>query len=155
MKSPLQQQGFTLIELIVVLVIIGVLAVSLVPRFFSAAGSSEYTYRDQALAILYRSQMQAMHCSNAGLCDIPMLQFSSKQLGTTSGCLNNASHLCIGASESVSLSFPLSQLRFNSLGQPVDASLNPICTSGCTLQILGSATLSVCIESEGFIHSCG
>lgn len=154
----LQHRGFTLIELIVVLVLIGVLAVSVVPRFFDASGTSEYLYRDQALNILRRVQIQAMQCT-ASTCTQPELQLMSDRMGISSTCQNNATHLCIASRDNISMQtqpvglFPLS---FSALGVPLNGGGGRQCGTGneCRISFEGAITLSICIEEEGYIHPC-
>lgn len=149
-----QPQGFSLVELIVVIIILGVLAISLVPRFFSLSGTSEYLVREQAIAVLRRAQQQAMHCTaaNVSICPVNQLSIASNQLGITTACLNDGRHLCI-TDGSVSLSLlpaGLSSLNFDSWGRPVECS-DP---SGCLLQVQGQSSLRICIEQQGYIHAC-
>ena len=148
-----QHRGFTLIELIVVLVIIGVLAVSLLPRFFSADGTKEYLYRDQILNITRHSQMQAIQCTG---CIIPLLTVIPQAMGEdVSRCPDDATTLCIPSSDGIKFSFSNGLLfQFNSLGQPLDPAKNRICAAGCKISIQGTVTTGVCIEYEGFIHPC-
>lgn len=141
-------RGFTLIELIVVLVIIGVLAVSLVPRFFDGSGTSEYLYQDQTLNLLRRVQMQAMQCTIGCLPPEVKIAVSSIVIGTAScGDVDPANTICIAAGDAVTFS-PAGSIRFDNLGRPA-------CSAGtCTINLQGKSTLRVCIESEGYIHPC-
>ena len=142
----LARKGFTLVELIVVLVIIGVLAVSLVPRFFSAAGTSEYLYQDQLLNLLRHAQIQSMQCTD---CTVPVVNLTAKSALIDSATCNNtetANAVCIASRDTVSFA-PAGTIRFDSLGRPT-------CSNSCTLQVQGETALNICIESEGYIHPC-
>lgn len=151
MKLSRTQSGFTLIELIVVLVIIGVLAVSLVPRFFSDDGVKEYLYRDQALNILRRVQMQSMQCTDCGPAVVNVI---TKQLYVGSAsCQNDASHLCISSRDVAIKLKPINfnqEIKFDGNGKPLDS-----CAGGqCEIRVQGAVILAICIESEGYIHPC-
>lgn len=147
MKRSRIQAGFTLIELIVVLVILGVLAVSLVPRFFSASGSSEYVYRDQLLSLLRRVQMQAMQCTN---CAAEQLTIAPNAvLGAGLNCSDDSSlALCPATGDNIGFSASHSPISFDSLGRPQG------CGGSCQLFVQGVTALQVCIEAEGYIHPC-
>jgi MSHA pilin protein MshC len=147
MKLKHHQTGFTLIELIVVLILIGVLAVSLVPRFFTASGTSEYVYRDEALNLLRRVQMQAMQCTN---CTSPTVTVSASSIlaGGNSCASDSSLALCPAANDNISFSANYSPISFTSLGQPVG------CVGQCQLTIQGSSALRLCIETEGYVHPC-
>lgn len=157
MNTLQHHRGFTLIELIVVLVIIGVLAVSLVPRFFDGAGTNEYLYRDQALSLMQRQQMQALQCTNCGPVGFQVTSFSINPAPGI-GCENNASQLCISERDRSSIRLsPVSfnsDLYFNSLGQPVTQTGVRRCSGSCQLNVQGSVTLAICIEYEGYVHLC-
>lgn len=143
-------KGFTLIELVVVMVLLGILAVTVLPRFFTSSGTAEYGYRDQALAVLRLVQLQAMQCtdSSSGLCPSQQLQIASDRLGSSAACLNDARHLCIAERDPVALSASFNTLSFDSMGRPQG------CNGACTVQVQGSTSLGICIESEGYIRPC-
>lgn len=150
-RQPNIQHGFTLIELIVVMVLLGILSITILPRFFSGAGTSEYQYRDQALAVLRRVQIEAMQCTDVSFCGNSSLQLGSTSLGTSADCRNDASHLCIASRDAVTLAANFSQLKFDALGRPLGCDG---ATPACTLQINGSSQLQICIEHEGYIRPC-
>ncbi|SNY58295.1 MSHA pilin protein MshC [Arsukibacterium tuosuense] len=157
MNSSQRQTGFTLVELIVVLVIIGVLAVSLLPRFFSGSGTNEYLYRDQAFSLIQRQQMQAMQCTNCPLAGFRVGSFSINPAGIDD-CANTAMALCISERDRSGIrllpgSFN-NDLFFNNLGQPVNAAGVRSCNSSCRVNVLGSVNLAICIEYEGYIRRC-
>ncbi len=55
-----RHSGFTLLELVIVMLLLGTLAVYVVPRFLGRGGFDEYVLRDRLLASLRLVQMQAM-----------------------------------------------------------------------------------------------
>ena len=143
--------GFTLVELIVVMVLLGILSVTLLPRFLSGAGTSEYQYRDQALAVLRRVQIEAMQCTDPVFCAGRSLQLNSSALGSSADCRNDATHLCIASRDNVTLTANFSQLSFDALGRPQGCA---VATPACTLTITGNTSLQICLESEGYIRPC-
>ena len=64
-------KGFTLVELVLVIVLLGVLSVSIAPVLFSRPGFSEYTFRDRLISLLQTMQLQAMN--NATECSVVVI----------------------------------------------------------------------------------
>lgn len=143
-----RHSGFTLIELIVVLVLIGVLAVSVVPRFFDASGTSEYVYRDQVLNLLRRVQMQAMQCTD---CSESAVVFYNNNIYVG---LNNCNIACIEPGESnISIIKPTginAKLGFDAMGRPSENCK----ANACRITVKGTVDLHICLEAEGYIHPC-
>jgi len=54
------QAGFTLIELIIVIIILGILAVTVVPKIFNSSGYEEVGYQAETIAKLRAIQLRAM-----------------------------------------------------------------------------------------------
>ncbi len=54
-------QGFTLVELVTIIVLIGILSAVVVPRFITSDGFSEYSDRDHIIAAARITQQRAMY----------------------------------------------------------------------------------------------
>ena len=64
----LSQKGFTLIELIVVVILISIMAITVLPKFLSSNGFEEYTYRDELITKLKAIQLRSMQQTNGTTC---------------------------------------------------------------------------------------
>ena len=60
-------QGFTLVELVATIVLIGILAVTVLPKFTGRSGIVEYALRDQIISLLRTTQQRAMY-DHSGSC---------------------------------------------------------------------------------------
>ncbi len=160
-------QGFTLIELVVTIIIIGILAVTILPRFTGTQGYEEYTYRAQAIAILRNVQTKAMQQSVGGCHNIVV---DSTHLGIPdqNPCALNAgfsnsfgnsddltrfAELQVDNKHQVSFSLAGSSaseftIGFDQMGRPDED-----CAGGCDIEINGQETLILRIESEGYTHA--
>jgi MSHA pilin protein MshC len=65
MTTP--ERGFTLIELVAVIILVGILSITLFSRFGSAATAPIQSGRDDLIAALFFAQQQAMMRSNISL----------------------------------------------------------------------------------------
>ena len=152
MYNRLSTLGYTLIELIVVIVVLTILSVTIAPRFFTTSGTSEYLYQDQLLNLLRRVQMQAMQCTSCPSVGVRVL--SDRMFSGANTCTNDATHLCIAERDRSSISLARTgfniQLSFDGKGRPLGNCTN----SGCTVTVQGATNLRICIEAEGYIHPC-
>ena len=92
MKSLIKNQmiselGFTMIELVVVIIMLGIMATTVVPKFFTSTGFQEYTYQDEIITKLRSIQLRAMQQANISddsVCHTVVV--TEKALGVPEGC---------------------------------------------------------------------
>ena len=172
--------GFSLIELITVVVLIGVLSVIAATRFQSRDGYVEYAYQDRLITALRNMQTRAMQDTRSGFCfrinlaygtasayGPPSLDYSPGNGAATCGSNINSSapaFLAVQApelsDESVVLSSRdgnftnFSYLAFDAFGRPLNGAAN--CNTGtpCRVTLAGESSVDVCIESQGYVHAC-
>lgn len=124
-------RGFTLIELVLVIILIGVLAVTATPRFFTASGYEQIAARDQLIQLLRQAQLQTMN--NSAECQV--VHFGNSQ-----------SWIPVNTAECSVLTGGEQLLSFDVWGRPA--------TSVTSVTLTGETTMKVCIEAEGYIHAC-
>lgn len=170
-----QTKGFTLLELIVVIIIVGILSVVAVARFQGKSGFAEYAWQKRGIAALRYVQLQAMQDTStrtSGACYRLNVDNNNNQFGlppAADSCSDNIDinrHLASSSgngemdNDDVSILLldntngTINGIGFNGLGQPVDNSKNAICTNGCVMRFTDSIDANVCIESQGFVHAC-
>ncbi len=144
------QHGFTLIELIMTMVIIGILAVFVAPRFFDANVFKSRGFADQVQASLRYAQKEAI-AQHRFVCTTFTGNSISLAIGTTAACGTplpspSGGAYVINAPSGITFSSPVpTAFSFNALGQPTNAPQ--------TINING-ATNGITIEAEtGYVHS--
>ena len=155
---PVCQRGFTLVELIMTMVIAGILAAVVAPRFFSADVFQSRGFADQVQASLRYAQKQAiaqrrnvcvtLAASNISLriagasgatsaCDTNLVS----PAGQPSNCPSATYRIC--APSGVTLTYLSSSTNFDALGS----------TAANTISVSG-ATNSIVVEARtGYVHS--
>lgn len=159
-SSKTVNYGFTLIELTIVIIILGILSVNVVPKFFASNGFSEYSYRSDAIAKLRLIQIKAMQQTGDNNTDCHQVLVTTKKLGAPDDCDNSPSFTSnwdanllptgmeIDAQDDISFTtdFAGNTFTFDNLGRP--DSCGP-----CTISIVGEEILKIKIETEGYIHA--
>ena len=162
MKSSSKQRlrGFTLIELIITLVILGILSVTAVPKFLGSSTEDAYSYRDSALNALRTVQLRAMQ--NTALRSCHKLYITPTLIApptpdtcTGSADANNSEHLV------VQINTQRSDITFNALDSNANTfteiSFDPLgradqnCASQCKIDV---GLAAICISGEGLIYAC-
>lgn len=171
------QRGFTLVELITIIILLGIVGIAVVPRFTGTSGFAEYAIQKRMINALRNIQLKAMYDTRANFCYKLLLDTdSSPEFGPPTGSfLSGQETASCGsaidftsdaflrsdageiASEALNLASTdgtnnISYIQFSSLGKPVTSASN--CALGCTLSITGEDTVNVCIASEGYIYAC-
>ncbi|WP_239059026.1 prepilin-type N-terminal cleavage/methylation domain-containing protein [Colwellia sp. Arc7-D] len=148
--------GFSLIELIIVILILGILSVNVVPKFLTSKGFSEYAYRSDVVAKLRLIQTKAMQQTNSSFCHTVLV--TATKLGEPDNCTttpsfsptwqDSATKLQVDSNDNITFSnnFTNNSFSFDSMGRPS-------CAAPCIITIIGEQSISVQIESEGYIHA--
>lgn len=149
--------GFTLIELIIVIIILGILSVTVVPKFFTSKGFSEYAYRTDVIAKLRLIQTKAMQQTDFDARFCHRVLVNTKKLGAPEDCdaspnfsnqwQDSATRLQIDTNDNITFSTNIvdNTFTFDSMGRPS--------CSSCIITISGAQSVSVKIEPEGYIHA--
>ncbi|MDG1750527.1 MAG: type II secretion system protein [Thalassotalea sp.] len=160
-KNALAQSGFTLIELVVTLIMIGIMAATIAPRLFTSNGFEEYGYRTEIISTLRAVQLRAMQQTQSEQCHKIKISNDNKMLGllakdssadycdeTTWYDLSTEDGLTsvqIDKDHSVTISGD--DFSFDQLGRPVN------CSVPCDVIIHGESNLTIRVEQEGYIHA--
>ena len=154
-------RGFTLIELVIVIIVLGVLATVAIPKFVNRSGFEDYSVRDQLIARLRLVQLQGMNADpsnnmSKNACYWLVVKnscFYNEHTTRTGSTCNSPSATGVCNDDSYNdysrVKFPQDMLnsanyRFDLQGKLV-AGNSPIAVNG-------DNGLSVTIETEGFIH---
>tara|TARA_R110000782_G_scaffold89974_3_gene172974 strand:+ start:1752 stop:2252 length:501 start_codon:yes stop_codon:yes gene_type:complete len=148
--SPKSSKGFTLIELIIVIIILGILSVTVAPKFLTSNGFSEYAYRTDIIAKLRLIQTRAMQqvlepCHQVKLTNNKL---GKADCGTPVKFIDKvATMVTIDSKDGVTLTPDDLIFTFDNMGRPID------CNSPCEIIVKGVQELRVIIEPEGYIHA--
>jgi MSHA pilin protein MshC len=149
-------KGFTIIELVLVIVLLGVLSVTVVPKLFGSNGFEEYVYQAEVIATLRSIQLRAMQQTSIGSNECHTVIITSNLLTVDDNCVANSensvgdalSKLSVEIETNHSVTFsPDMSFSFDDMGRPLS------CSDECIITLVGNDNIRVTIESEGFIHA--
>ena len=169
-KSYSKSTGFTLLELIIVIVLVGIISVTAASRLFGRSGFDAVLARDQAISIARQVQLVGMNSpvkpTNPNSC--LALLISTTEFGSEHCASNSQStHKLTLENDLVNFAFfdgvnaqNSADIYFDMLGRPSIVSnqqLQRICTASSCLVTITSRNgeqASLCINSEGYINDC-
>jgi MSHA pilin protein MshC len=149
----MRSQGFTLIELIVVIMVLGVLAVTALPKLDLTSTYSEATQKDEVLGLLRTIQQRAMQNTQDGYCQAAYIsnnQIGLAALDNTGACVASFSTteqgpLFAELEENIVISPNVNAIEFDDFGRPATSTRYLLTISGSKV---------ICIETQGYIHDC-
>jgi MSHA pilin protein MshC len=160
------KKGFTLIELIVVIVLIAIVSVYASSRYFGASSVDLHLIRSELLSSIRLTQLRAMHRN--GLCNRWMVgsneavQISPER--EVDDCLSvifpsdreDSSFVDLASYDAtMTLTTTTSSfIDFDTLGRPLQCNTTP--NGRCELQVQTQSgqAFSICINTEGGISGC-
>ena len=155
-----RNKGFTLIELVIVILLLGILAAFAVPKWLGKGGFETHTLRDELVTRLRLVQTMNMHEGEARCTQLVLEQNRFAHLTQTGNCVakliskwsadEQSRGRVVTASGDISL--PQGSFSFDKRsGRPLSPST---CVTGCNLVVSsGQESARLRIEPEGYIHA--
>lgn len=162
---PGHQRGFSLIELITVILLIGILTSAVVLRMVGRSSFDAVLNRDQAIAIFRQVQTVAMNQGDIEPAADPChaLVVSATYFGAPAGCSHDLAALT-AAADQLQLSVTgapdsVTRWHFNLLGRPYylnsDGKRQSLCDNGCRLTFTSGEReqAAMVINREGYVDA--
>ena len=164
----INSKGFTLIELIVVIILIAILAVSVAPKFDGTSGYEAHTHRAQLISALRLTQQRAMQQTNStdGYCHEIVFDDVESRYGipnrvdcTETNPVFLPSWQAADTGHTVDSRYQITfnidglpnpqTVGFDWMGRPTES-----CSGGCEINVSQAEgqTLKIYIEEEGYIN---
>lgn len=155
--------GFTLLELIVVLVLLGILSVYAAPRLFNPSDFDAFGFHGETLAYLRYAQKTAIAqrrtvCVAFSASSVTLTissapaTFDCATTGVLTGPKGESSPVTLNARSGVSFSGMPTSFYFDGLGQPVTTAGTGSAQSTQTFQVNG-VSRSITVETAtGYVH---
>ncbi|WP_371193521.1 type II secretion system protein [Glaciecola sp. SC05] len=172
-----QQRGFSLVELITVIIVLGTVAIVAAPRFSSTDTFAEYALQQRLQTAMRTIQIQSMYDTRPNYCyKINFVSGNASAFGppTQNFQAGNETQSCatiidysvprylrtdaneLSAQginlEALDSGLNITQITFNSLGQPFTSAGS--CAGGCEFTFSGGDSAKLCVSSEGYVHAC-
>ena len=151
MRAQTIRRGFTLVELVVVISIVGILATVAVTRFMGTDTYSSRGFYDEATGVVRYAQKAAIAWRTTPV--FVCVTATSMSAGTAAGCGTPLTHpttggvLAANAPTGVTLS-PVGNFTFDGLGRPSAAQ-----TITVTSTVAGDPARQIVVETEtGYVH---
>lgn len=142
-QNYIHQRGFTLVELIIVVLLVGILAINVGTRFFSNSSFADRNVADELVEAIRYAQHLAMSRGGGIQIVTTATSYTVQQTDTTAIPNPNRTgdySVTIPANSSLSAS----TISFNGLGQPTPAT---------DTNILVSSSFTITVEGEtGYAH---
>lgn len=163
MKPKQPSRGFTLVELIVILIIVGILAVIAIPRFTGVAAFNTQGFTDRVMESLRYAQKQAI-AKRRNVCvaftSTSMTFTYASAAGSGAACDTNLSgpagqnpYSVVAENKSVVTFSPVpAGLTFDALGRPLAAGVPLAAVQVITISGAGNRTFSV-EPDTGYVHT--
>ena len=152
--------GFTLVELIIVIVLLGVLAVVAAPRIFNTGDFNTMGFKDQTLSLLRYAQKVAI-AQRRTVCvtfTISTAQLRIASAAETASCNTDLtgpqgeSPAAVIAKSGVSYASVPAAVQFNGLGQPFNSVTGAALAVASTITVAGAATAITIEPGTGYVH---
>ena len=152
-------KGFSLVELIVTLLVIGILAVTMAPKMFAIQGFDARGFYDQTMSTLHYAQKTAI-AQRRTVCVVFTTNSVTLTIAAVAGATSCAGNALVGpngvapygvtARSNVTYSIMPTSFNFDGRGRPIDAT--GLAVSSQTIQVAGN-TNTLTIETEtGYVH---
>jgi len=154
-----KNHGFTLVEVVIVLILVGILAASVSSKFTGTDTYEAYTFRASLISALRLTQQRAMQQTNSTFCHQIVIESTRYGVPDRTNCA--VATFPVGwqpdftglvVASRYNITFAINGggkiVSFDSMGRPQNN-----CTGGCDINITSSVeTVKIRIESEGYIH---
>lgn len=172
--TPMAETGFSIVEAILVIVLVGILSAVVMSRFFQTNSLNPAVVRDQIISLSRTAQQSALGRSPVTLTVTPNASGSEVVVQSVDGAgvieevalslagvslsadINNTSSCEASSAPPISSAAPLT-IAFGELGNLADTTVvngaagNPV-NSALRVCVNDSATYSVCVSPSGFAY---
>ncbi|WP_045620605.1 prepilin-type N-terminal cleavage/methylation domain-containing protein [Vibrio vulnificus] len=155
------QAGFTIVELIVVIILISIVSAYAASRYIGTGSFSAYAAQEQAISIIRQLQVYRMQSNTTNSANPNFeLTASGGCLGSTAGCTAAStpqaaeSRSEVMRLDGVSVSSTISPIRFDLRGNPLQTNGSALNSVTITFTASGESA-SVCINSQGYVSGGG